>query len=105
MWPVAEFYNGSNELAVDEWRLAAIFCEKDREDLANCVIKGRKVQRFFFALGPESTFLDMQTLSHLFAGLRRAFDCEDEEWESWKRKALEKWKDDDLLLGLLLELK
>ena len=101
MWPVAEFYDGSNELAADELRLAAIFQEKGREDLANCVIEGRKVQRFFFTLGPESSFLDTQTLSHLFTGLQRAFNSEDEEWGSWKSKALKKWKDDELLLGLL----
>ncbi|KAJ5135521.1 uncharacterized protein N7515_004799 [Penicillium bovifimosum] len=101
MWPVAEFYNGSNELSADELQLAAIFREKGREDLAVCVVEGRKVQRFLFALGLESSFLDMQTLPHLFAGLQRAFNFEDEEWEAWKSKALEKWKDDDLLLGLL----
>ncbi|KAK7428389.1 hypothetical protein QQZ08_005146 [Neonectria magnoliae] len=101
MWPVAEFYNGSNELAVDELRLAAIFRERGREDLANCVIKGRKVQRFFFALGPDSSFSDRKTFTHLFAGLQRAFNSGDKGWEHWKSKALEKWKDDELLLGLL----
>ncbi|CAI7595683.1 unnamed protein product [Penicillium glandicola] len=60
MWPVAEFYSGSNELSADELRLAAIFREKGREDLANCVIEG----------------------------LRQVFNFEDEEWEAWKNKAL-----------------
>ena len=101
MWPVAKFHDGFNELSADENRLAAIFRERGREDLAACVVEGRKVQRFFFALGPESSFLDMQTLASLFAGLRRAFNLEDEEWEAWKSKALEKWKGDGLLLGLL----
>ncbi len=44
MWPVSEFYNGSNELAADELRLAALFREKGREDLASCVMEGRKIQ-------------------------------------------------------------
>lgn len=101
MWPVAEFYNGSNEFSADELRLAAIFLERGREDLANFVLKGRKVQRFLFGLGHESSFLDMETISRLFKGLQRAFNLEDEEWESWKSKALEKWKDDELLLKLL----
>ncbi|KAJ6149264.1 hypothetical protein N7471_000463 [Penicillium samsonianum] len=101
MWPVAEFYNGFNKLAADELRLADIYREKGREDLAMCVVEGRKAQRFFFALGSESSFLDRQTLLHIFAGLRRAFNFEDEEWETWKSKALKKWKGDDLLLGLL----
>jgi len=43
----------------------------------------------------------METLLHPFAGLRRAFNVEDEKWEVWKSKALEKWKDDSLLCGML----
>jgi hypothetical protein len=101
MWPVAEFFNGFNELGADELRLATIFREKGREDLAMCVLEGRKVQRFFFALGPESSFLDMQTLACIFAGLQRAFNLENEEWEAWKSKALKKWENDDSLLSLL----
>lgn len=101
MWPVAEFYDGSNELAEEEVRLASIFRERGREDLAKCVVEGRKIQRFFFALGTESVFLDSKTFADLFAGLQRAFDFEEEEWEHWKSKALEKWKDDELLRGLL----
>ena len=57
MWPVGDFYDGSNELAADEIRMAAIFRERGREDLADYVVKGRKIQRFFFALGVESSFL------------------------------------------------
>ncbi|KAF5019751.1 hypothetical protein F66182_8236 [Fusarium sp. NRRL 66182] len=101
MWPVTKFYNGSNELSADEVRLAAIFRERNREDLANCVMEGRRFQRFFFALGPESSFLDEEAFTHLFKGLQRAFTSQDEEWEQWKKKALEKWKDDKLALSLL----
>ncbi|KAL4758410.1 uncharacterized protein BDW70DRAFT_162657 [Aspergillus foveolatus] len=101
LWPVAKFYEGSNELADEEMRLAAIFRERGREDLANCVINGRKIQRFFFALGPESSFLDNQGLRCLFTGLRRAFNLEECEWETWKRRSLLEWKDDSLLSGLL----
>lgn len=101
MWPVGEFYDGSNELAAEELRLAAVFQERGRGDLADCVMKGRKVQRFFFTLGLESSFLDTQTLRHLFAGLQRAFGFEDENWGSWKSKAIKEWKDDKLLVNLL----
>ncbi|RJE20521.1 hypothetical protein PHISCL_07137 [Aspergillus sclerotialis] len=101
MWPVAEFHNGSNELAAEELRLAAIFREKGRGDLADCVIKGRKVQRFFFALGPDSFFVNVQTLQHLLKGLQRAFNLEYEEFETWKNEALNRGKDDNILLGLL----
>lgn len=101
MWPVAEFYDGSNELAAEELRLAAIFRERGRKDLAHYVTEGRKVQRFFFALGSDISFLDKTTFTYLFAGLRRAFTSGDEGWEQWKSKALERWKDDKMLLGLL----
>ncbi|KAJ5402747.1 uncharacterized protein N7487_008643 [Penicillium crustosum] len=75
-WPVTGFYNGFNELCEDELPLANIFREKAREDLAMCVVEGRMAQRFFFALGPESSFLDIQTLPYNFAGLKRAFNFE-----------------------------
>ncbi|KAJ5159304.1 uncharacterized protein N7500_008955 [Penicillium coprophilum] len=100
MWPVAEFYDGSNELTSDELRLAEIFCERGREDLAIYVTEGRKVQRFLFALGTESSSLDMQSFPLIFVGLQRAFNHEDEKWEVWKSRALQKWKDDRKLLGL-----
>ncbi|CAL5869727.1 uncharacterized protein PFLUO_LOCUS3957 [Penicillium psychrofluorescens] len=101
MWPLASFYSGLNELAADELRLAAILQERGHEDLAKCVINGRKVQRFFFGLGPESSFLSMQELRDMFAGLQQAFDFNYEGWEQWKSRSVEKWKDDTLLLSLL----
>jgi hypothetical protein len=73
MWPVARFYEGSNELSDDEIRFAAIFRERGRDDLAECVMNGRKVQRFCFALGPGCVAHgDRETFMDLFAGLRRA---------------------------------
>lgn len=41
MWPVARFYDGDNELAADELRLAAILRERGRDDLAEFVTGGR----------------------------------------------------------------
>jgi hypothetical protein len=46
-------------------------------------------------------FLDRKTVTDLFAGPQRTFGFEEEEWEHWKNEALEKWKDDELLRGLL----
>ncbi|KAK1657505.1 hypothetical protein BDP55DRAFT_685559 [Colletotrichum godetiae] len=103
MWPLGKFYKGSNELAPDEKRLAEIFQERSREDLSNYVLLGRKVQRFFFALGPESPS-NRQSLLDLFVGLKTAFNFEDETWEGWekwKSQALRKWENDELLQGLL----
>jgi hypothetical protein len=102
MWPVGEFYDGSNELTNEELRFASIFRERGRGDLASFVIEGRKVQRFFFALGAASGCQkDQQTLVSLFLGLKRALDSEEEGWEEWKTKALEEWSGDKLLQGLV----
>ncbi|CAN8105502.1 unnamed protein product [Discula destructiva] len=53
MWPVGDFYSGSNELAADELRLASIFLEKERDDLASYVKDGRRFQRLFFCSRPR----------------------------------------------------
>lgn len=72
MWPVGRFYDGYNELPDEEVRFAQIFRERGREDLANYVMHGRKVQRFLFALGPSSEEQgDWKTFMDLFAGLCR----------------------------------
>ncbi|KAG6183019.1 hypothetical protein E4U27_001531 [Claviceps purpurea] len=105
MWPINAFYNGSNELAEEELLLARVFRERGREDLASCVLHGRKVQRLLFALGPLVVDADKKTLSCLFVGLKRAFEEHniktdgkgaDDEWETWKAKALEDWKHEAL---------
>jgi hypothetical protein len=90
MWPVARFYEGSNELSDDEIRFAAIFRERGRDNLAECVMKGRKVQQFYFALGPGcGAHGDRTTFMDLFAGLRRAVGVDEDTWLGWGRKALE----------------
>ncbi len=101
LWPVDEFYSGSNALAPDELRLAEIFREKGREDLATCVLEGRKVQRFLFALGPEISFLDENVFVSLFEGLQAALHSKGREaWECWRTRALENWKNEEILLEL-----
>ncbi|KAG6290459.1 hypothetical protein E4U09_004410 [Claviceps aff. purpurea] len=101
MWPISAFYNGSNELTEEELLLACVFRERGREDLASCVLHGRKVQRLLFALDPLTAYEDSKTLSSLFIGLKRAFHGHDiksdgkgveDEWEAWKVKAFEDWK-------------
>jgi hypothetical protein len=98
MWPVAAFYDGSKELADEELLLACVFCERGREDLARCVLDGRKVQRLLFALCPGgASHEDRRTFACLFMGLKRAYDPghggkeekrgrEEEEWEVWRAK-------------------
>lgn len=98
VWPVADFYSGSNKLAADELRLASILQQRGREDLASCVKDRRRFQRFFFALGPSNAFLERNAFIDLCDGLKRALDPKDERgWKEWREKALEVWKDDNLL--------
>ena len=101
MWPVGKFYDGSNDLATDEERLADIFWERGREDLSKYVIESRKIQRFFFALGPEGSFSDQKSFIDLFTGLRRTFNASDEGWEQWRQSALKRWETDESLHTLL----
>ncbi|OLN86781.1 hypothetical protein CCHL11_07885 [Colletotrichum chlorophyti] len=100
MWPVAKFYNSLNQLSPDEQRFAEIFRERGRQDLSDCVFNSRNAQRFLFALGPE-TPQHKKLIIDLFTGLQQAFGFESEEWQVWKYKVLEKWKDDKLLRKLL----
>ena len=72
------FYEGSNELSDEEVRFANIYSDRGRDDLAQCVVHGRNVQRFSFAPGPASgAHGDRKTFMNLFDGLRRAFKSDD----------------------------
>ncbi|KAL9025091.1 MAG: hypothetical protein Q9196_006030, partial [Gyalolechia fulgens] len=101
MWPVGHFYDGLNTLSEDELRFAAIFEERGRDDLANYVLQGRKVQRFFFFRGADPSYTDWKTFRDIFTGLTRAFYIEDMLWDEWKAKALEKYSADAALQALL----
>lgn len=101
MWPVGEFYDGLNELATEEVRLAEIFRERGRGDLSKCVIEGRRIQRLCFALGPECCFSNQESFVNLFKGLRGLFDSSDEGWEEWRNRALKRWATDESLRALL----
>jgi len=73
--PVAALYGGSNGLADEELPLTRVFCGRGREDLARCMLDGRKVQRLFFALVPcGESHEDRRTSASLFMGFRQTFD-------------------------------
>lgn len=113
MWPVGRFYDGSNELAEEEVQLAQVLRDKGRDDLARCVLQGRKVQRMLFALGlVGAAHQDKKTFASLFMGMKRAFGRdvddgsevlgnEEEEWKAWKADALWAWKDEAMLRAVL----
>ncbi|KAG9232592.1 hypothetical protein BJ875DRAFT_466302 [Amylocarpus encephaloides] len=54
MWPVAKFYEGSNELSNSEIIFADMFKGRGRDDLAEYLLGGRKVQRFYFNFGGDA---------------------------------------------------
>ncbi|GAW26272.1 putative protein kinase-like domain [Rosellinia necatrix] len=59
-------------LADEELSWPAYFSKRDREDLARCVLDGRKAQRLLFMLGPgEASHEDRRTFAWLFMGLPR----------------------------------
>ncbi|KAL1848335.1 hypothetical protein VTK73DRAFT_10143 [Phialemonium thermophilum] len=97
MWPVGEFYDGLNDLCPEELQLAKVFSQRGRQDLADCVLHGRKIQRFLFCMGPDVSVLDKKTFTDLFMGMERLFSSGKEAWEQWRIFALEKWKDDETL--------
>ncbi|KAK3313113.1 hypothetical protein B0H66DRAFT_644225 [Apodospora peruviana] len=103
MWPVGPFYEGSNELSDDETRFAAMFRERKRDDLADCVLHGRKAQRFHFAIGPAiGAGVNRADFESLFAGLASEFGLADYKgWEDWKAKALVEYKGNPVLERLL----
>jgi hypothetical protein len=81
MWPVGGFYEGSNELSGEEVWFVEIFRERGRNDLADCVMQSRKIQRFYFAFGPDSgAHGDRKTFMDSFAGLRGVFESRNGAW-------------------------
>jgi hypothetical protein len=51
VWPVGDFYGGSNSLAEDELRFAAVFERRGRADMGRLVREGRRWQRYLYFLG------------------------------------------------------
>ncbi|KAK1248315.1 hypothetical protein MKX08_006535 [Trichoderma sp. CBMAI-0020] len=98
--PVQEFYNGNNNLGDDEVFFARLFEEKGRQDLADCVWKGRLQHRFEFCCGYDLE--DWEGFLGLFKGLRDAAGLDGGlEWEEWKAVALQRYKNDSGLQQLL----
>lgn len=91
-WPVADFYDGKNNLASEEVEFATMFERRGRTDLAEIVRAGRKMQRFiFFNGGGAST--QQEEFEALFQGLRAAMAGEHEgepgSYQTWRAEALE----------------
>lgn len=63
-------YDGLNELATEEVRLAEIFRERGREDLSKCVIEGRKILETVFPSWARMLFLKSTVFRQPFHGAR-----------------------------------
>lgn len=92
MWPVGNFYDGSNSLAEDEHRFATIFEQRGRADIGELVRQGRQWQRYLFFLGGGIP-REITELKSLFNGLRKSLVSEDNEvsvvsYETWRQTAL-----------------
>ncbi|GIK07109.1 hypothetical protein Aspvir_002764 [Aspergillus viridinutans] len=98
--PVADFYDGINHPGEDELALAQSFEDKGHLDLAEAVRNGRILHRFEFCCGYD--LADWKGFLGLFQGLRKAINVDgDLEWDAWKEKTLETYKNDALLNKLI----
>ena len=101
MWPVNDFYNGSNNLSAEELEFAEMFRHRGREDMAQIVLNGRKLQRFLLFRGGAT--MDQDEFGKLFQGLRAAA-CEEggalNSYMAWKAQAIKQYENDAILQGI-----
>ena len=91
--PVGDFNNDKNDLGKDEIVFARLFVEKGRQDLAGYVWNGRLQHRFAFCCGYDLE--DWSGFVGLFGGMRDIMGRDAGlDWEEWKSRALERYKDD-----------
>ncbi|KAI1334819.1 hypothetical protein F5Y15DRAFT_409415 [Xylariaceae sp. FL0016] len=98
--PVAEFYDGANDLGDDEVIFARLLEEKVHKDMADFVRKGRLQHRFIFCWGYDLE--DWNGFLGLFQGLRDAVKVDNDlDWDGWRTVALKRYGDDPGLQTLL----
>ncbi|KAL4919770.1 hypothetical protein BDW62DRAFT_209476 [Aspergillus aurantiobrunneus] len=98
---VGEFYDGATHISEDEEYFAQVLDNKGRPDLAEIVRRGRVHHLFSFICGYDLT-TDWDGFLGLFQGLRRALDVDGElDWEAWREKAMDEYKDDRVLKELM----
>lgn len=93
--PVADFYDGANNLGEDEFVFARLLEDKRRSDLAAHVRKGRLQHSFAFCCGYDLAG-DWSGFLGLFRGLREAVQIDHAlDWDEWKKVALCRYSQDD----------
>lgn len=106
MWPVADFYNGKNNLSREEIEFASIFRKRGRCDMAEFLLKGRRWQRFLVSVS-ENMSSGPQEFQNLFQGLRAALldECEPAKlvsYDEWRAKAIPQYANTDEQLQRLV---
>lgn len=96
MWPDAEYYEGRNDLSEEEFRFARMFQHRGREDIANCILNGRRYQRFCSLLGIDASYDDGATFASLLQGMKSALGL-DHIWQHFEEQAHETLEDAGLL--------
>ena len=105
LFPVADFYDGKNDLSAEELEFAELLEARDRHDLGKIVRESRKMQRLTWVNGVGG-YGGEQEFRSLFKGLRAAWlSCGTNEelssHEAWLADARELYRDDDGLHSLL----
>ena len=102
LWPVLEFYDGSNCLSKEEMEFAGMFERRGRADMASLIRDGRKMQRYLFFLAGTSR--EREEFEAMFQGLRSAWaddGSQIEPYQTWKDEALKKYAGDTQLMHIL----
>ena len=103
LWPVGDFFDGSNRLSSEEMELAAILERRQRNDMAGLIHNGRKMQRYLFPIGGGFP-REQDEFEAMFHGLQAAW-VEDQSqlipYQTWKDKALKRYGGDQQLLNIL----
>ena len=103
LWPVGDFFDGSNRLSAEEMELAAILERRQRNDMARLIRNGRKMQRYLFPIGggfPQ----EQDEFKAMFHGLQAAWAEDGSQlvpYQVWKDKALKRYGGDEQLSNIL----
>jgi hypothetical protein len=93
--PVADFYDGVNDIGEDEVVFARLLEDKGCPELAAHIRKGRLQHRFAFCCGYDLAG-DWSGFLGLFRGLREAVQVDQGmDWDEWKKVALSRYSEDE----------
>ena len=103
LWPVLDFFAGSNQLSSEEIEFAVMFERRGRTDLANLVRNGRKMQRYLLFNGGGVSH-EQERFETMFQSLRAAWAGQVSQpgpYQTWKDEALRRYEGDEQLKRLL----